>query len=142
LSVDNTSRVLLTEFAMPVRWRDLDAFNHVNNATFLTYVEEARLHWFGMIDGPWFTEASAPVVAAVTANYRRQLTWPAQIVVRLYCDRIGNSSLAIAFEIVDASDRDIVYSDGQTVLVWIDAARGKSVPLPEAIRRACFNSVP
>lgn len=134
----DASRVLLTEFAMPVRWRDLDAFNHANNATFLTYVEEARLHWFGAIDGPWFTETSAPVVAAVTANYRRQLTWPAQLVVRLYCERLGSSSLTIAFDIVDAANREVVYSDGQTVLVWIDTASGKSVPLPDAIRRACL----
>ena len=63
----------LTSLTMPVRWRDLDAFNHVNNSTYLTYLEEARLHWFGQIDGPWFTATDAPVVAAVHANYRRQL---------------------------------------------------------------------
>ncbi|HEX6833783.1 MAG TPA: thioesterase family protein [Rudaea sp.] len=128
---------LLCEVPIPVRWRDLDAFNHVNNATFLTYLEEARLHWFGTVPGPWFTEQSAPVVAAATANYRRQLGWPAQLVVALYCERIGNSSLTIGFRIVDATDRAIVYADGQTVLVWIDTTSGKSMPLPDAIRAAC-----
>lgn len=128
---------LLCEFALAARWRDLDAFGHANNSTFLTYVEEARLHWFGMIAGPWLTENSAPVVAAVTANYRKQLNWPAQLVVQLYCERLGNSSLTIAFRIEDAAKRDVVYSDGQTVLVWIDTASGKPIALPEAIRNAC-----
>lgn len=38
----------LVLFRMPIdlRWRDLDAFNHVNNANFMTYVEEARIRWF------------------------------------------------------------------------------------------------
>src|SRR5215831_7546595 len=128
---------LLTSLTMPVRWRDLDAFNHVNNATYLTYLEEARLHWFDHIDGPWLTETVAPVVAAVHANYRRQLSWPAQLVIELYCERLGNSSLTIAYRIADNGDRNIVYADGNTVMVWTDTATGKPVPLPDAVRRAC-----
>jgi acyl-CoA thioester hydrolase len=128
---------LLTSLTMPVRWRDLDAFNHVNNATYLTYLEEARLHWFDHIDGSWLTDAVAPVVAAVHANYRRQLSWPAQLVIELFCERLGNSSLTIAYRIADDSDRSIVYADGNTVLVWTDTATGKPVPLPDAVRRAC-----
>jgi acyl-CoA thioester hydrolase len=128
---------LLTSLTMPVRWRDLDAFNHVNNSAYLTYLEEARLHWFGQIEGPWFTAAVAPVVAAVHTNYRRQLSWPAQLVIELHCERLGNSSLTIAYRIADAGDRAVVYADGLTVMVWIDSATGRSVGLPESIRRAC-----
>jgi len=128
---------LLTSLTMPVRWRDLDAFNHVNNSTYLTYLEEARLHWFGQIAGPWFTDTVAPVVAAVQANYRRQLSWPSQLVIELYCERLGNSSLTIAYRIADAADRAVVYADGQTVMVWIDSTTGRPVGLPDSIRRAC-----
>jgi len=127
---------LLTSLTMPVRWRDLDAFNHVNNATYLTYLEEARLHWFGQIEGPWFTETVAPVVAAVHTNYRRQLNWPAQLVIELYCERLGNSSLTIAYRIADAGDRAATFADGQTVMVWIDSTSGRPVGLPDSIRRA------
>ena len=128
---------LLIELPIAMRWRDLDAFNHANNSTFLTYIEEARLHWFAHIDGPWSTETLAPVVAAIQVNYRRQLAWPANLIVQLFCDRLGNSSLTLAHRIVDGVDPSVLYSDGQTVLVWIDTASGKAVALPEAIRRAC-----
>jgi acyl-CoA thioester hydrolase len=129
---------LLTSLTMPVRWRDLDAFNHVNNSTYLTYLEEARLHWFGQIEGPpWFTATVAPVVAAVHTNYRRPLSWPAQLAIELYCERVGNSSLTIAYRIADAGDRATIYADGQTVMVWIDSATGRPVELPDSIRRAC-----
>ena len=95
----------LIETPITLRWRDLDAFEHVNNSTFLTFIEEARLRWFAAIDGPWLTPTYAPVVAATHVNYRSQMTWPGRIVVALYCERVGNASLTIAHRIVDAEDR-------------------------------------
>ncbi len=130
----------LIEVSIALRWRDLDAFNHVNNSTFMTYLEEARLQWFSRVGGPWFADGFMPVLAAVHVNYRAQLSWPGQIVVDLYCERLGNSSLTIAHHIVDAADRKKVYSDGNSVLVWINPANGKPVHLPEAIRRACASN--
>jgi acyl-CoA thioester hydrolase len=131
-----TSRALI-EVPIALRWRDLDAFKHVNNSTFLTYLEEARLTWFARIDGPWFAENYVPVVAATTVNYRAQLAWPGQIVVGLSCARLGNSSLTLEHRMIDAANLEKVYSDGSVVLVWIDPANGKPVPLPDAVRRAC-----
>ena len=119
-----------------LRWRDLDAFNHVNNSTFLTYLEETRLQWFAGMAGEWFGERFMPVVAAVHVNYRAQLTWPGEIAVELSCERLGNSSLTIADRIVAADDDEKLYSDGNVVLVWVDPHTGKPVALPEAVRKA------
>ena len=49
------------------RWRDMDAFNHVNNASYLGYVEEARVRWFKSLSTHWANEASAPVMASSTS---------------------------------------------------------------------------
>jgi Predicted thioesterase len=122
--------------SIEVRWSDLDAFNHVNNATYLTYLEEARLQWLKHVPGPWFDELSMPVLAASEVNYRQSIAWPARLHVELRCTRLGNSSMTIAHRIVDADDADRLYSDGQVVLVWMNPASGKSVPLPDAIRGA------
>ncbi|MEI7036905.1 thioesterase family protein [Fulvimonas yonginensis] len=122
--------------AIGVRWRDLDAFNHVNNATYLTYLEEARLQWLSHVPGPWFDERSMPVLAASAVNYRRPIEWPAQLHVELGCTRLGTSSVTLAHRILDAQDADRLYSDGHVVLVWMDPASGKPVPLPQAIRDA------
>ena len=120
-----------------LRWRDLDAFNHVNNSTFLTYLEETRLLWFARLDGEWMGEHCMPVVAAVHVNYRAQLAWPGEVAVELFCERVGNSSLSIAHRIVGTVASAKLYSDGNVVLVWVDPATGKPVALPEAVRRAC-----
>ncbi len=119
-----------------VRWRDLDAFNHVNNSNYLTYLEESRLQWLSHVPGPWFDESAMPVLAASEINYRRPIAWPAALRVELYCERLGNSSLTLAHRIVDAADADSLYSDGRVVMVWMDPASGKPVPLPAAIREA------
>lgn len=121
-----------------VRWRDLDAFNHVNNSNFLTYLEEARLQWLKDVPGPWFDAHSMPLLAAAELNYRAPIEWPAAIVVELSCERLGNSSITIGHRIVDAKDPQKLYCDGRTVLVWADPTTGRPVPLPEAIRSAAM----
>ncbi|HET6632474.1 MAG TPA: thioesterase family protein [Rhodanobacteraceae bacterium] len=119
-----------------VRWRDLDAFNHVNNSTFLTYLEEARLQWLRHVPGTWFDDHSMPVLAASTVNYRQPIAWPATVHVQLGCQRLGSSSMTIGHRIVDAEDSSRLYSDGHVVMVWMDPATGTPVELPPAIRDA------
>ena len=127
----------LSELPITLRWRDLDAFNHVNNSTFLTYLEEARLRWLAQLAEPWNRGSVSPLLAAVHLNYRRQLNWPGAVIVQLFCERIGNTSLTLAHRIVDAKDESVVYLDGNSVMVWIDTANARPVPLPQPVRDLC-----
>jgi len=126
---------MLIETQMALRWRDLDAYNHVNNSVFLTFIEEARIKWFGSLAGPWRDDSSEPVVARTEVNYRMPIKYPATLKIRLLAGRIGNASLTIAHEIDDL-DTGARYSDGNTVLVWVSPASGTPVSLPSMIRQA------
>ncbi|WIG54754.1 MAG: Thioesterase superfamily [Rhodanobacteraceae bacterium] len=130
------SRTLAT-IPLHVRWRDLDAFNHVNNSSYLTFLEEARLQWLRTVPGEWFSAHAMPVMAAVELHYRKPIEWPAEIDVLLSCERLGTTSMTIGNRIVDRNDHACVYADGNVVMVWVDPATGASVPLPDAIRNAC-----
>lgn len=123
-------------FRMPIelRWRDLDAFNHVNNANFMTYLEEARIRWLDGACRPWIDDTSIPLLAAVQMNYRLPIPYPAEVAVELFAEKIGNSSLTLGHRIVDADGR--LYADGHCVLVWIERATGRPTALPEAVRGA------
>ena len=132
----NNDAAWLYAASISVRWRDLDAFNHVNNSSYLTFLEEARLQWLQQLPGTWMTEHAAPVMAASEVNYRRPIGWPAQLVVQLFCTRLGNSSMTIGHRIVDAGDDTRLYCDGHVVMVWMDPASGKSVPLPQTVRES------
>jgi acyl-CoA thioester hydrolase len=127
----------LIRVPISVRWRDLDAFNHVNNSKFLSYLEEARLRWMITMPGMGLEDHIAPVVAASNLNYRRPIGWPGEVVVELFVERIGNTSLTIGHRIVDAIDGGAVYCDGHVVMVWIDREAGSAAPLPEFVRTAC-----
>lgn len=132
---------LLFRMPLSLRWRDLDAFNHVNNATFMTYLEEARIRWFDSLGSDWVTEAFAPLLAAVQMNYRQPIAYPADIVVELACERVGNTSLTIGHRIVAdggdaAAGEPTVHADGNVVIVWIDRVSGRPTALPDLIRKA------
>jgi acyl-CoA thioester hydrolase len=129
-----TSQMLI-ETLIPLRWRDLDAYNHVNNSLFLTFLEEARIQWFESFPEPWRCQAYEPILAAATVNFRRPIQYPETLRVRLFCERIGRSSLTIAHRISAAGDDQILYADGNTVVVWIGPADGRPLPLPEVVRR-------
>jgi YbgC/YbaW family acyl-CoA thioester hydrolase len=129
------STAVLHRAVIPVRWRDLDAFNHVNNAMFLSYVEEARLLWMQTVEGRGLYPDAAPVVVATHMNYRRQIEWPNTLAIELSAERIGTTSLTVAHRIARADDASVVYGDGNAVVVWI-GDDGRPVALPDPIRVA------
>ena len=132
-----TADIPLISVPMMVRWRDLDAFNHVNNSKFLSYLEEARLQWLMTLPGEWIDENIAPVVAAAHINYLRPIEWPNEIAIELFVERLGNTSLTIGHRILGATDSNALYADGNVVMVWIDKQGGKAAALPEVVRAAC-----
>ncbi|WP_246372040.1 acyl-CoA thioesterase [Marilutibacter penaei] len=129
--------MVLHRSPMRVRWRDLDAFNHVNNATYLGYLEEARLEWMVGLPGMGLDDDVAPVIAAVQLNYRRPITWPATLEIELHVERLGSRSLTIGHRIQSADDPAVLFCDGHVVMVWIDRATGEATTLPASVRGAC-----
>jgi acyl-CoA thioester hydrolase len=127
---------LLYSLPLAARWGDMDSFNHVNNAAFATYLEEARMQWFTSLGPGWIDERVMPILAAQTINYRIPIEWPAPMVVELRTGRVGRTSLTLAFRIVSTGSPVRHHADGSHVLVWVDRASGRSVPLPELVRSA------
>ena len=119
---------------VPLRWSDLDAFNHVNNARYLTFIEQARIEWFESLEEPWITQDAAPVIASATLQFRSAIEYPASIFVELFCEKLANSSVTIGHRIV-AGD-GTVHCDGSVVAVWVDRRSGKPTPLPDGVRSA------
>lgn len=133
---DTTAPKLLVRAPVTVRWGDMDAYNHVNNSVYATYVEEARLQWFRSLDAGWMGEDAAPILAALNMNFRKPIEWPAEIVVEMYAGRVGRSSFNASFRIVDRHVPEVLYAEGDSVLVWIDPRSGKSIELPPHLRAA------
>ena len=132
MSLDN--RTALFRMPIELRWRDLDAFNHVNNSNFMTYLEEARIRWFESLGKEWVTDTTAPLLAAVQMNYRVPIPYPSSVEVELFADRIGNTSVTVGHRI-SSQDGTVLHADGHVVIVWIERASGRPTPLPDLVRR-------
>jgi acyl-CoA thioester hydrolase len=125
------------EKRIEIRWRDLDAFGHVNHVVFLTYLEEVRDEWLGRTLGDpalvW-----GFVIARVEVDYRRELTQEDDLVVaRCALERVGTSSVATTEAIV-TSNGELV-AKAKAVLVARDAESGRSRPLSND-ERAAFSA--
>lgn len=135
MSTSGNDQPVLFQHPIEPRWRDLDAFGHVNNSNFLTYLEEARIRWFETFDGQWVNDAIAPLLAAVQLNYRAPIDYPSSISVELFAQRIGTTSLTVGHYIRSA-DGGVLHADGHVVMVWIDRETGRPIALPQLVLNA------
>lgn len=116
-----------------VRWGDMDALGHVNNARFFTYCESARIRYFEAleIEGLAGRASPGPAVVTATCNFLRQVHYPATVEVGVRVSAIGRSSFTLDYLILRG---DEVVADGSSVVVWVDYDAGRSIPLPAALR--------
>ncbi|MFF3454273.1 acyl-CoA thioesterase [Streptomyces sp. NPDC002730] len=111
-------------YRCPLRWSDMDAFGHVNNAVFLRYLEEARIDFMFRLapgDGsPSFSGGS--VVARHEIDYKRPLIHRHEpVVIELWVTKISAASLTIAYEVKDAEGPSSqVYVRASTIVVPYD----------------------
>ncbi len=120
------------EKRIEIRWRDLDALRHVNNAVYATYLEEARDEWFVRALGPGghFWDY---VLARAAIDFRRELTQDDDaVIVRTRLVRIGTSSLTFREEIV--SLEGWIAAEAESVVVARDQATGRSRRLTDEER--------
>jgi acyl-CoA thioester hydrolase len=128
------------EKRIEIRWRDVDAFRHVNNAVYATYLEECRDEWatraLGSTGDLWDY-----VLARVAIDFRNELTQDDDLVVvscRLV--RIGTSSLTLHEEVRKLDGT--LSAEAESVLVARDRTTGRSRPLTEAEREALGAALP
>ncbi|MEI7659983.1 MAG: thioesterase family protein [Actinomycetes bacterium] len=101
-----------------VRWDDLDAFGHVNNAKYLTYAQEARFAWSGILE---------MVVARAEVDFIAPIYDGDSFVdVELWVSAIGTSSFSVTYEMKLKGE---VVARVKTVQVTVDMKTKKSHPI-------------
>jgi acyl-CoA thioester hydrolase len=126
----------LTDFRhrtrLDVRFRDIDAFGHVNNAVFSSYLEQARIGYLlDALESPRFDRLPL-ILARVELDYRAPILFGDPIEVLTRIDWIGRSSIAMSHELL-AAER--LAAQASTVLVTYDYEIGKPMPVPDDWRR-------
>jgi acyl-CoA thioester hydrolase len=124
----------MLERRVELRWRDMDAYGHVNNAVYLNYLEEARDAWVQEVLGK-VTDTWDFVLARVAIDFKQELKQEdGAVLVRCGLDSFGRSSVRTREEIIKRDGT--ISAVAESVIVARDPQAGRSRPLNEAEREA------
>jgi acyl-CoA thioester hydrolase len=126
---------------LEVRFRDLDAIGHVNNAVYLTYFEAGRLAWWLHTTRRQGVPALDLILARAEVDYRSPLAWPGAVRIGVGCTSMGRSSFVCEMDMYDRDGGRLV-AESRNVLVHYDFAQGRSRPLSEDLRRMILEQDP
>jgi len=112
-----------------VRFRDVDAMGHVNNAVFLTYLEEARIAFLQ----PFGAEPEGMILARVEIDFRAPLQEGEEIEIGVRPAKVGEKRSELEYEV--RADKTVA-AEAKTVLVSFDYETGRSVQMPQSWREA------
>lgn len=117
-----------------IRWRDLDGFNHVNNAVFLSYLEEGRDAWLAQALGDGQPTMNEFVVRHIAIDFVSQLTQEdGAVEVVIEVEKVGGSSITLRETVTALSDGRIA-ARATGVLVHTNPEHTASQPLPADLR--------
>lgn len=115
-----------------VRFSDIDGMGHVNNAVFLTYLEQARLAWFGRYAEDEPMPLRDVILARTEVDFRSPLRFGETVSIGVRPSRLGTKSFELAYEL-RAGGR--LVAEARSVLVGYDYEAGSSIEVPARWRR-------
>lgn len=123
---------MIKPLKISVRFRDCDMMGHVNNAVYLSYFEQARMHYFKeMVGKDWDYKKHGMILVHNEITYLKPIFLNDSPEIYLYLVKVGTKSFTFGYEI--RVDNEVV-TTGKSKLVCYDFKENKSVPVhPELI---------
>ena len=117
-----------------IRFRDLDAMGHVNNAVMFTYFEEGRKHFFFRSFKAAALKDFNFILASQSCDYLRPVKLEDNVRLWMWVGDIGKKSFSLSYRLTASDDRETVFARGKSVQVCYDYSSGSSIPVPEKMR--------
>jgi uncharacterized protein len=124
---------LVHTLVIPMRWGDMDAMGHLNNAMYFRLFETLRLDWATQHHMAATPSGEGPVMVNAFINYMKQLVYPCNVVARHYVANPGRTSFDTYFEFEREDQPGVVCANGGAKLVWYDAVSQQPRPLPQRV---------
>lgn len=135
MRIPNTHLIENFRFTLPmkVRYRDLDAMSHMNNAVYFTFFEQARTdYWMALRDGKG-PEALDFIVVSAACEYKRPLHYGDDALIGCRISRLGRKSFTMDYEMW-TGDRRTLVAVARTVQSFYDYTLKKTILIPSAVR--------
>jgi acyl-CoA thioester hydrolase len=130
--------VTIDEFAFSVPQeivlRDLDSFGHVNNAVYLTFIENARIAYLKEVVKAVRRDEIRNIMAAVSIDFRAEVAFEDELEMGVRTDRLGTKSFQLSYRMLRSDG--VVAVDATSTQVMFDFDRGVAIEVPEEWRRA------
>lgn len=119
-----------------IRFADIDAMGHVNNAVYLNYFEQARMAWFQeLIQTKWDWKTAGIILARNEIDYHRPVLLQDHVEIETTVDEIGTKSMTLSYKVVKIKGEDrILCAGGRSVIVCFDHSTQQTIPVPETWR--------
>lgn len=131
--MNNTTAPVKYSVPIELRFADLDAYGHVNNATYFTYLETARTKLFYDTFIEFMDQSLLFLVVKAECEYKLPIDLKDNVIVTLQMGRVGNSSFDIDYVVHD--DNNKVFGLAKTVMVCYDGRAKKTTRIPESFKR-------
>jgi len=124
------------QYRIGIRFKDIDAMGHVNNAVIFTYFEEGRKALF--CDS---LKKPAPrgfnfILAHMECDYILPVRLEDRVLLNMWVTTIGTKSFGLAYALMNEADTNLTFAKGSSVQVCYDYRRGQPIPVPEALKNA------
>lgn len=124
---------MVHETPIRVRFGETDLLGHVNNVSFFSYLEHARVQFFKELTGKLNHDTWRYILASIKCDFLAQVYFDQSLRVVTKVSRIGNKSFDLEQPIVDSETGNLV-AIGHSTIVYFDFKEQKSQPIPEHIR--------
>ncbi len=120
------------------RWRDMDSLSHINHATYLSYMESARVDVYIELgfSGIRREMDESTILASMEVHYLNQATHPSKLEIGHRISRVGNKSFDFISSIFDSQDKRPICA-ALFKLVAYNYKINRTIPVPELIRERC-----
>lgn len=126
---------LVFEMTIAIRWGDMDAMNHLNNATYFRYLETCRIDWMQSIACKPDAQGEGPVIVNAFCNFYKQLEYPGQVLMKMYVSDPGRTTFETWGTMERLDQPGVIYAAGGATTIWVDFPNQKAKTLPDWMRQ-------
>jgi acyl-CoA thioester hydrolase len=123
---------MIDPYKLQVRFSDCDMMQHVNNAIYLNYFEEARIHYFRQLVGiDWDWKKNGVLLRKNELEYLKPVFLNDPVTIEVFLKHVGDKSFTLAYEVKVLGE---LRTTGTSVLVCYDSVIKTSIPIPTRMK--------
>jgi acyl-CoA thioester hydrolase len=135
-------KTLVRTQTIAMRWGDMDAMGHLNNASYFRYLETIRIDWMHAVGCYPDPQGEGPVILNAFCNFNKQLVYPGDVLARMYVSDVADKTFETWCSLSRSDAPDEVCAEGGATTVWVNFPAQKAVRMPDWLRTKLLNPAP